>query len=291
MHSRKFISLLSTAVIFFTTATAQLVKEPKPWNKEWVESYPPYRIAGNLYYTGTKDLACYFITTHKGHILINTGLQSSFKQIKKSIHQLGFKFSDIKILLTTQAHYDHLGAMAAFKKQTSAKFYVNENDAPEAANGGSSDYALGNDTSSFVPVIADRLLKNGDTIRLGGMELIMLHHPGHTKGSNSFLLTIKDEEQQQYKVLIANMPSIVTDKKFSEISKYPQIAADYAYTFEAMKNISFDIWLASHASQFNMHKKHKPGDGYNPHAFNDQQGYNEALSELKKKYDEKLKQQ
>ncbi len=271
------------------TATAQKVKEPKAWTTEWSKSYQPFRIAGNLYYVGTYDLACYLITTPQGNILINTGLAASKKQIIQNIKTLGFKFTDTKILLNTQAHYDHMGAMAAIKKKTGAQFMLNEKDAEEAKNGGSSDYALGSKEPNFKPVIPDRLLHDGDTISLGGMQLIMLHHPGHTKGSSSFLFTVKDE-QQSYKVLIANMPSIVTDSAFNKISAYPEIAADYAYTFKAMKNISFDIWLSSHASQFDMHDKHKPGDAYNPAAFKDQVGYDAALSELQKKYEVKMKQ-
>jgi len=116
----------------------------------------------------------------------------------------------------------------------------------------------------------------------------MLHHPGHTKGSCSFLFTVKDD-QRSYRVLIANMPTIVTDKPFAAITTYPGIASDYAYTLKAMKNISFDIWLASHASQFELHNKRQPGDAYNPAAFIDQAGYDAALNDLQKQYDDKLK--
>lgn len=121
------------------------------------------------------------------------------------------------------------------------------------------------------------------------MKLQLLHHPGHTKGSSSFLFTVNDG-QRSYNVLIANMPSIVTDKPFGEISNYPEIKNDYAYTLKAMKNISFDLWLASHASQFNLHSKHQPGDAYNPAAFADRAGYDAALADLQQDYDKKLKQ-
>jgi metallo-beta-lactamase class B len=242
-----------------------------------------------LYYAGTYDLACYLITTSDGNILINTGLASSAEQIEKNIQSLGFKFSDTKILLTTQAHYDHMGAMAAIKKKTGAILMAQEKEAEVLKDGGRSDYALGGEFSSYEPVEADRLLKDGDTIRLGEMQIILLHHPGHTKGSSSYLFTVKDV-RRSWKVLIANMPSIVTDKPFAEISAYPDMAKDYAYTFNAMKKLSFDLWLASHASQFNMHAKHQPGDAYNPAAFIDPAGYEAALSNLKKQFDNKLKQ-
>ena len=276
-------ALLSISI----TVHAQKINEPRT-TPEWTATYQPFRIAGNLYYVGTYDLACYLITTSKGNILINTGLAASESQIKNNIETLGFKFSDIKILLTTQAHYDHMGAMAAIKKETGAQLMVDEKDADVLASGGSSDYELGKYGTSFKPVKPDGLLLDKDTIRLGEMQLVMLHHPGHTKGSCSFLFTVKDD-QRSYNVFIANMPTIVTDKKFTEITTYPGIASDYAYTFNAMKNIKFDLWLASHASQFNMHVKHKPGNAYYPAAFVDQAGYDTALSDLQKQFDEKVK--
>ncbi|MEO6547109.1 MAG: subclass B3 metallo-beta-lactamase [Ferruginibacter sp.] len=280
-----FVVLSSTAQV----VTAQKVHEPKPMSAEWSAPYQPFRIAGNLYYVGTYDLACYLITTTAGNILINTGLAASSELIKKNIETLGFIFADTKILLTTQAHYDHMGAMAKIKKATGAKLMANEKEAAVLADGGSSDYALGGKGSTYEPVKPDRLLHDGDIIRLGEMQIKMLHHPGHTKGSCSFLFTVKDS-LQSYQVLIANMPTIVTDKPFANIEGYPGIASDYAYTLKAMKNISFDIWLASHASQFDMHKKHSPGDAYRPAAFDDK-GYDDALNNLQKQYDEKMNKQ
>ncbi|WP_410429567.1 subclass B3 metallo-beta-lactamase [Pedobacter lusitanus] len=264
-------------------ACAQKVAEPTRNPPEWTQPYQPFRIAGNLYYVGTSDLASYLITTPKGHILINTGLSSSLSSIKANVKTLGFKFSDIKILLTTQAHFDHMGAMAAIKKLTGAKFMVDEKDAKVAADGGRSDYALGGHRSTYVPVKADRILHDKDKITLGGMELVMLHHPGHTQGSCSFLFNVKDESRV-YSVLIANMPTIVTEKKFSEVTTYPGIAKDYAYTLNAMKKLKFDMWLSSHASQFGLLTKHKPGDAYNPAAFIDQKGYDSAIRDLEDKF-------
>jgi metallo-beta-lactamase class B len=176
--------------------------------------------------------------------------------------------------------------MAAVKKMTGAQLMVDEKDAAVLEDGGNSDYAFGGNGSMFQPVKADRLLHDHDTIQLGDMQIVMLHHPGHTKGSCSFLFTVKDN-QRSYKVLIANMPTIVTEKKFEEVTTYPEIAKDYAYTLQAMRNISFDIWLASHASQFALHDKHKPGDNYNPDAFIDKQDYDAALNDLQKQYDKK----
>jgi len=284
------VVLLAIFWLMFSSVTAQKVNEPKVTNPDWSKPFPPFGIAGNLYYIGTYDLACYLITTTRGNILINTGLAASEDQIRSNIETLGFKFRDTKILLTTQVHYDHVGAMAAIKKKTSAQLMVDEKDAAVLADGGNSDYVFGSSGSMFEPVKPDRLLHDGDTIQLGNMQLVMLHHPGHTKGSCSFLFTVNDQ-QRSYRVLIANMPTIVTDKRFADVTTYPDISKDYAYTLQAMKNIRFDIWLASHASQFNLHDKYKPGDAYNPAAFTDQQGYDATLSDLQKQYDEKMQKE
>ena len=279
-----FISLLCASGL----AQAQKVVEPNTSkHPEWSKPYPPFQIAGNLYYVGTYDLGCYLIVTPKGNILINTGLAASAPLIKKSVETLGFKFSDIKILLTTQAHFDHMGAMATVKKMTGAKLMVDAGDAQVLSDGGRSDYAMGGTVSVYQPVKADQLLHNGDTVKLGGMNLLMLHHPGHTKGSCSFLFDVKDS-RRKYRVLIANMPTIITDQKFSEVTAYPNIQKDYAYTLNSLKHLHFDIWLATHGSQFDLLKKHKPGSAYNPAAFIDKKGYYTELDGLQKEFNKKV---
>ncbi|TCC90335.1 subclass B3 metallo-beta-lactamase [Pedobacter frigiditerrae] len=283
-----FTLVICLLISIFTFKTvAQTIAEPKDTPAEWSKPYAPFRIVGNLYHVGTYDLACYLIVTEKGNILINTGLANSEQLISNNIKALGFKLTDTKILLTTQAHYDHMGAMAALKKATRAKVLVNANDAQVMKDGGSSDYALGNGVKTYLPLKPDALLHDKAVIKLGSTKLVMLDHPGHTKGSCSYLLEVKDKTKT-YKVLIANMPTIVTDKKFHEVDAYPNIEKDYARTLKAMKALSFDIWLASHASQFNLHQKHKPTDSYNPTAFMDKKGYDKALADLQLAFDKKI---
>jgi metallo-beta-lactamase class B len=286
-RSLAIFTILTSLLFTGLLASAQIQGASQNSPAEWSEPYQPFRIAGNLYYVGTADLACYLITTKQGNILINTGLASSEPIIKSNIEALGFKFEDIKILLTTQAHFDHMGAMAAIKKVTGAVMMVDQEDAGVMEDGGSSDYALGGSSNSYEPVQANRLLHDGDFITLGGMNLKMLHHPGHTKGSCSFLFDVTDEKRS-YRVLIANMPSIVTQKKFSEIPQYPGIIKDYTKTFKSLRSLSFDIWLASHASQFALRSKHKLGDAYKPEVFIDRKGYDAVLADLQKQFTKKL---
>jgi metallo-beta-lactamase class B len=275
------------AVAVSCPAFAQKLVRLSNLDKEWSQDYQPFRIAGNLYYVGTYELAAYLVVTPQGHILINTGLDDSEPLIRAHVKTLGFKFRDIKILLTNQAHFDHVGAMAAIKKATGARMMIDEKDAGILADGGNSDYVMGGKGPMYLPVKPDRLLHDHDTIKLGGTEIVLLHHPGHTQGSCSFLIDVKDE-QQTYRVLIANMPSILSETNLAGMPRYPDVGKDYAYTLNAMKGLQFDLWLAAHASQFNLHKKHKPGDAYNPDAFKDRAGYDAALDGLTKAYEKKL---
>lgn len=284
----KRILLLILTIVSFSVH-AQMVTEPKNNPTEWSQDYAPFKIVGNLYYVGTYDLASYLIVTNKGNILINTGLADSLPIIKKNIKQLGFNYNDIKILTLTQAHFDHMGAMAEIKKETGAKLYVDEKDAEELKSGGKTDYELGKYGITFEPLQPDFLLKNNDKIKLGNAVLTLLHHPGHTKGSCSFIFETK-EGNKNYKVLIANLPSIIIDRKFSEVADYENIQKDYAATFEAMKKLNFDLWVASHASQFDLHKKRKTGDPYNPKIFMDKEKFFQKLQNLKKDYEEKVKE-
>ncbi|SDI71738.1 metallo-beta-lactamase class B [Chryseobacterium taeanense] len=281
---KKIIILFAIALT--VQVNAQKVNEPKNHPEEWSKAYEPFRIAGNLYYVGTYDLASYLIVTNKGNILINTGLANSLPIIKNNIKKLGFKYQDTKILLLTQAHYDHLGAMADIKKETGAKLYVDYADVDALKSGGKSDYEMGKYGVTFKPVNPDFILKDKDLVTLGNTKLMMLHHPGHTKGSCSYVFETKDSNRS-YKVLIANMPSIIIDKKFSEVKAYPTIAKDYEYTLNAMKKLNFDIWAASHASQFSLHEKHNPKDAYNPEVFMNKKEYFDDLDSLEKQYLEK----
>jgi metallo-beta-lactamase class B len=289
MIHKGLMSVLGAIVILTITAqradAQKAVKHPIA-NEEWSRDYQPFRIAGNLYYVGTYDLAAYLITTPQGHILINTGLDDSEALIRAHINTLGFKFKDIKLLLATHVHFDHVGAMAAIKKQTGARLMINEKDAPLLVDGGDSDYILGGKGATFVPVKADRLLHDRDTIKLGDMNIVTLHHPGHTPGASSFLFDVKDEKHT-YRVLIANMPSILDETNLAGMPRYADVGKDYAYTLKAMKALQFDLWLSSHASQFDLHKKHKPGDAYKPEVFSDRSGYDESLTEWEKVYSER----
>lgn len=257
-------------------------------NPDWTKPYPPFKIIGNVYWVGTYDLSTYLITTSQGNILINTGLPETVPLIKSGVEKLGFKYSDTKILLATHAHWDHVAGLADLKKQTGARMIMSEQDAALLEDGGASDFRFGDTPSArFATLKVDQRLKNGDKIKLGEVEITAHHHPGHTKGATSFTFTVR-EAGKDYRVLIANSPSINPGVRVSGMPKYPAITQDYARTFHDQKELKFDVWLASHAAQFKLHQKYKPGDTYNPERFVDPRGFQEEVARLEKIYTEQL---
>jgi metallo-beta-lactamase class B len=145
------------ALIWTSTLPAQV-------NPDWTEPFPPFRIAGNLYYVGSKDLASYLITTPQGHILINSDLETSPPLIRASVEKLGFKVSDVRILLISHAHWDHDGGSAAIKALTGATYMVMDGDVSVVESGGKTDFHNGNTSSLYPPTKVDRVLHDGDEV-------------------------------------------------------------------------------------------------------------------------------
>jgi metallo-beta-lactamase class B len=249
-------------------------------NEEWTRPFPPFRMIGNIYWVGSYDLASYLINTQEGNIIVNTGMIGTAQQIRKSVEQLGFKLADTKILTATHGHFDHAAGMAELKRLTGAKLIVPEQDRELFETGGRADFRFGNSPEAhFEPVRVDGTFKDGGIISLGGTSLITHLHPGHTKGATSFTMNVK-EGGKIYQVIIANMGTINPGVRVSGMPKYPDIAQDYARTFLAQKIMKIDVWLASHASQFRMHEKYKPGDPYSPDRFVDPQGFLASVQRL-----------
>jgi metallo-beta-lactamase class B len=260
-------------------------------NPEWVRAFPPFRMIGNIYWIGTYDLSTYLITTPQGHIVINTGLAQTVGQIAANVKQLGFKVEDIKILTATHGHFDHVAGLAQLKSLTKAQTVMSEQDAPLLESGGKTDFRWGADPdANFEPVKVDRTLKDGDTIKLGGVVLTAHHHPGHTKGATSFTLNVT-EGGKTYRVGIMNMGSINPGVTLRGMPTYPTIGDDYARTFREQKALTIDVFLASHASQFRMHDKYKPGDAYQVDRFVDPAGYRAGVDDLEMTYRTQMAQE
>ena len=257
----------------------------------WSQNYPATQIIGNLYDVGGYDLSSFLITSDAGHILINTGLEGSAAMIESNLKSLGLRMADIKILLTTQAHFDHTADLALIKEQTGARLLATDTDKSFLEDGGLSDPLIGG-IESFRPVTVDGVIADGDVIELGDIRLSVLEHPGHTEGSASYAMTIT-ESDHSYDVLVVNMAYINEGVNVAIKPTYHGIAADFEKTFKSQRKLSPDIWVSSHKSAYGFHEKHAPGQAYDPRAFYDPAGYIEAVrlhevTFVNKVYDELL---
>ena len=250
---------------------------------------PPIHIVGNLYYVGDTDLAAYLVVTPKGDILINSGFEYSVTEIRDRVKTLGFRFTDIKILLATHAHSDHVAAMATIKRLTGARMMAIEQEAELLETGGKTDYLFGS-AGWFPPVKVDHTFKDGDKIELGGSTLTAYLTPGHTKGSTSYSMNIV-ENGREYHVLIANLPNLNEGTALIKNPQYPGIAADYARTFEVLRQLPCDIYLTSHAGQFGLTAKYQPGKPYSPNSFVDPYGLPRILNRLEQEFQAELDEQ
>ena len=269
---------LTVACCLVLGATAPLAAQREAWTRP----FPAHRVVGNLYAVGTYDLGVFLITSQDGHILINTGLEDSTSLIRGSIDSLGFRLEDVKILLTMQAHWDHTAALAEIKQLTGAEMWATAGDAPVLEDGGFSDPHFGGRVS-FKPVSVDKIVADGDLIELGETRLTVVETPGHTAGSSSYTMRVR-EDGRDYSVAIANMGTINPGKQLVVDPTYPGVAEDFAETFRKQKSLAVDVWVAAHGSQYGLHGKYEAGQDYNPETFVDPEGFLAAVERLEKLY-------
>jgi metallo-beta-lactamase class B len=219
----------------------------KNFPANWTNPVEPFKIIGNVYYVGTEDLASYLIATTAGSILIETGVDQNVDRVAKNIATLGFKVGDIKYLLTTQAHFDHVGGHARMKQLSGARVIVSEADAPVVEGGGRGDYHFGPDFY-FTPVHVDRRIQDGDTVRLGGTVLTAHLTPGHTKGCTTWTLDVKGADGRILHVVFAGSTTVNDGVKLVENASYPRIADDFRHAFDVLNQLPCDVFLPAHAS-------------------------------------------
>jgi metallo-beta-lactamase class B len=258
---------------------------------EWTEPFPPHRIIGNIYYVGSKDLASFLITTPQGHILINSSLESSPPLIRKSVEQLGFRFSDIKILLISHAHFDHCAGSSLIEKLTGAQYMVMDTDVKEIEDGGKSNFQYGHSREMlYKPQKVDRILHDGDEVKLGNVTLVAHLTPGHTKGCTTWTMKVFDQGKS-YDVVIVGSPNVNPGYKLVNNAQYPQIANDFEHTFQTLKSLHCDIFLGAHGSYYGMTEKfaHLQDGGANP--FIDPAGYQNYVAERERAFHSELQKQ
>ena len=245
---------------------------------------------GNLYFVGSKSLGIYLVTTPAGHILINAGLEESVPAIQRSIESLGFRFSDIKILLISHAHFDHDAGAARIKQLTGARYMVMDADVPVVESGGRKDFAYGGAQASYPPVKVDRVLHDGDTVSLGNALLTAHLTPGHTKGCTTWTMKVQNGGRD-YDVVIVGSPNVNNGYKLMNNPAYPRIASDYEKAFRVLRGLHCDVFLGAHGDYYHLEEKYvRIGkDGTNP--FIDTDGYRDYVDERERAFRTELQKQ
>ncbi len=243
--------------------------------EEWHRPFPPFRIGGNLYYVGTEDLAVYLFKTSAGNILINTDYEQDVPSIQKSVAQLGFKFSDIKIILLSHAHDDHVSGTALVVKQTGARLMVMDGDVA-AIESGTTDFQPSD--QHWPPVKVDRVLHDEDSVELGGTKLVAHRTAGHTKGCTTWTAQVRDGNRTRNVVIDCSL-NLIPAYKLVNDPTYPQLAQDFEKTLSLLKSLPCDIWLSAHATTFGMKEKYARRKTSRGNPFEDTAGYRAYIAE------------
>ena len=250
----------------------------------WTEPFPGHRIAGNLHYVGSRDLASYLIATSEGHVLINSSLEESPKLIRASVEGLGFKWTDIKVLLISHAHSDHCAGSAEILKDTGAQYCVMAEDADAVENGGAKKTRIvKGDYTQFPPAKVDRRLKDGDEIKLGGSVLVARKTAGHTPGCTTWTMQVEDNGKKLNAVIIGS-PNVNPGYILVGNKTYPSIASDYEATFAMLKALPVDLFLGAKGSYYGMEAKHRLLGSGASNPFVDPEGYHAYVADREKAF-------
>jgi metallo-beta-lactamase class B len=268
-------------------------------NPTWTTPITPFRIADNLYYVGSQDLASYLIVTSAGDILINANLESSPPQIRASVEKLGFKWSDIKVLLNGQGHFDHMAGAAGILRETHAKNMVMDGDVSVVESGGKTDFlASTGSIQTYPPAHVDRVLHDGDTVTLGNVTLTAHKTAGHTRGCTTWTMRVHvpgEPATTLRNVVIVGGVSFWSDFHFIDRpghpASYPGIAADFANTFATLHALPCDIFLGAHGGYFNMLQKLKRMPAEGSAVWIDPEGYKAAVAQWQQTFEKELAKQ
>jgi metallo-beta-lactamase class B len=245
---------------------------------DWNKPFPAHKVIGNIYFVGSEQLGSFLITTPEGHILINSDYEETVPVIRTAVENLGFKFSDIKILLGSHAHPDHMTGDAMVKQLTGAAVMAMEQDVP----------ALNNIRPGGKPHPIDRVLHDGDTVTLGGTTLTAHLTPGHTKGCTTW--TFKTSEAgKTYDVVVVGSLSL-NAANLGDNPGYPTIREDFVKSFKVMRSLPADVFVGSHNGFYQMEQKYARLKAGGPNPFIDPAGYKALVDSSEKAYLDRIEE-
>jgi len=268
-------------------------------NPSWTTPIAPFQIADNLYYVGSQDLASYLIVTPKGNILINANLATSPPQIRASVEKLGFRWKDTRILLNSQAHYDHMGGAAEVIHETHAKNMVMDGDVSVMETGARTDFLSPSpNILTYPPVRVDRVLHDGDTVSLGGVTLTAHKTAGPTRGCTTWTMRSHlpgEPAGTMRNIVIVGGTGFWSEYRFvatpGHSVSYPGIVQDFQHTFAVLRALPCDVFLGAHGGYFDMlaELRRYPQNGLR--VFIDPAGYKDFVADAQKTFEQALRNQ
>jgi metallo-beta-lactamase class B len=279
------VAVNALAVMVLTLAapsgcSRQLTDVPAPMYG-WNRPAEPFRVVGNVHSVGTSVIGVYLITTTAGHILLDTAFEASVPRMIENIRKLGFRFEDIKIVLSSHAHIDHVGGHARVRELTGARVLVSQGDERLVREGGRRDFAYG-DAFVFRGCPVDGIVHDQQKIELGGTVLTALLTPGHTEGATTWTMQVdEDGEGGSPPLRVVFFPSALVSPgaRLKNNALYPTIAADFEKSFARWKSLPCDVFLGAHTNFFDFEDKFdrmKPGA---PNPFIDPEGWKRTVAE------------
>lgn len=250
----------------------------------WSASVEPFRVAGNIYYVGARNIASYLITTSEGHILLDTGTREMEPVVRDNIARLGFSLADVKILLNSHAHYDHVQGHAAVVRASGARVFVMREDA-EAVRSGRDLSPLGDE--GWEPVAVDRELSDGDAVTLGDATLHAIRTPGHTPGCTVWTTTAR-EPDRDYAVVFYGCTRPNTGVKLVGNPKFPNLVAETRQSFRRMRTLAPDIYLTMHPEDLFAGKREALANEVRPHPLADPAAWPKLLDEAEAEFEQLL---
>ena len=285
---RNAVLLVVMTSVILSAQTSPLSPESRAeFHGPMSEAVEPFRIIGNIYYVGARNIASYLITTPEGHIMIDTGTKEMHSVIRTNVEKLGFKLPDVKILLSGHAHFDHVQGHAAMKKVTGARVMAIGEDAAALA-AGTDKSPLGDE--GWEPVAVDRVLKDGDTVMLGGTTLRAVWTPGHTPGCTTWTTTVQ-ERGRSYVVVFQACGGPNAGVKLIGNTKFPTLIEDTLRSFRVQKMLKPDIYLPMHPESLFAGKVERIKAGDTPHPLLNPEGYSKLIADTEANFQKRIEEE
>lgn len=251
----------------------------------WRPATPPRHLIANIYYVGAVGVSSFLITTPDGHFLLDTGFEDTVPIIQRGVEQLGFNLTDIKFILSSHAHIDHVAGHALMKKLTGARVVASAGDARALESGGDDDYIQWpKDTVLYAPVKVDRIVADGERIALGGTTLTAHLTPGHTRGATTWTMDVTEGEHVR-RVVFFSSATINAGTLLVNNPLFPDFAEQFEGTFAKLKALPCDIFFAPHGDQFGMTRKFARRDrGEKENPFIDPDGWRRLITAAERAY-------